>query len=156
MESAALEMNDKLPAINAMLANPPAEIGFTVEQIEDIVRGEGLWAYLRKVDDGDYLNNFLSSLGWWLEVANVLLCDVSSGVNTKSSAEEYENIPDMISEIMLLYPVAFKARYLVGAIGSDPTGLELVKKYAALTVYIRTLVERDFPEANWSPLRKAA
>jgi hypothetical protein len=38
-ETLEMEMKDKVPAINAMLANPPAEIEFSAAEIEEIVRG---------------------------------------------------------------------------------------------------------------------
>lgn len=149
-------MKDKVSALNSLLANPPAEIGFTDEYIEQILRAEYLFCHLQTIDEGGYLDNFLSSLDWWINVANVLLCEPDSGRPNRSSGEEYHNITDKISEILLLYPVAFKARYLAKACGSDPTGLELVKRYAKFTEYIRTLAQRDFPQANWDQIQKAA
>ena len=139
-----MEMNDKLPALNELLTNRPDDISFTEEEILEIVRGENFRAHLEKVDKGDYLDNFLSSLGWWINVANILLSDSLSG-----DADEYRNIGEKISEIMLLYPVAFEARYLVGVLSSDPTGLELVKRYWELARYIGRLGQRHFPEAHW-------
>jgi hypothetical protein len=57
---------------------------------------------------------------------------------------------------MRLYDITSESRILIDSEGPDPSGLELVKRYAELTELIRTLAQRDFPEANWNQLREAA
>jgi hypothetical protein len=158
-ETAVMEMKDKLPAINAMLANPPAEIGFSAEEIEEIVRGENLREHLQVIDEGDYLEKLLAALAWYSGLAHILLYMPIKGegsLNESSKDTLYMDVALKISEIMRLYDIAFKSRYEIDCLGSDPTGLEIVKQYKEFAKYIRKLAQRDFPEANWDQIQKAA
>jgi len=151
------ELPPQLQAINSLIEVHPEEISFSPSEADAIVKGQDLWAYLMDIDKGTYLDNFLASLGWWVRVVHALLDVKGTGGVTRSSINlEEDAIKSRLADIMVLYPTAFKARYLVEAVGSDPTGLELVKRYVELKRYICSLVLKDFPDADLSELMKLA
>ena len=146
-EEAALILHGAA-AINALIKNPPPALSLSTEEIEEIVRGENLLWHLETIDKGLYLRNMLSGLEWWLDVANQLL-DVGREDLTRSGRESEEiEIGAKIKALVSLYPVAFQAKFAVEAVGSDPTGLELVKRFRDLKLYIYELVKHDYPEVD--------
>ena len=109
-----MEMKDKLPAINAMLANPPAEIGFSAEEIEEIVRGENLREHLQTIDEGFYLDKLLAALGWWFGLGHILMYASKEGEWNQSVADNLEGDMDSRREaIMRLHGIAFNSRYYI-------------------------------------------
>jgi hypothetical protein len=155
-ENVRTDAPPQLAAIYSLLAHPPAEIGFSSEQINEIREAKGLWGYLQMIDEGSYLDNFLLSLGWWVKVTMALLDPTSQPATASVQNLEEENVLSRLEVIMSLYLVAYKARYYVDAIGSDPTGLELVKRFDEFKQYVCRIVQRDFPEADILCLLKLA
>ena len=49
--------------INALLDHPPAGIGFTADEIREIIRAQNLFGHLETIDRGSYLDEFLASFG---------------------------------------------------------------------------------------------
>jgi hypothetical protein len=147
-----MNMKDKLPAINSLLANPPASFGFSDEEIEEIVRGEHLVLHLETIDNGHYIQNFLPQVQWCQALANILVQEPESDepVFNQSYSEEEIPIANKLREVLALYGTAWEASFMVEAIGSDPTGLEMVRRFWDLKQYILALVKRDFPDAEFN------
>ena len=152
-----MEMKDKLAAINSLLANPPAEFEFSDKQIEQIVRAEWLFSYLQDLDKGTYLENFLAWVGWCGELAGVLVALPESNYNNQSVDDQEEwKIAPKLGAVLSLYQQAWLGRHFVEAVGSDPTGLEMIRRFWDLKQYVLALVKRDFPGADFSGLEKTA
>jgi hypothetical protein len=157
-----MEMKDKLPAINSLLQNPPAEFGFSAQDLEEIVRGEGLRGHLETIDDGFYLDNFPAALGWCLRLGRILTAPIGNArvflyhASISHSYDKSDEIQARVEVIMQLFVVAHEAVNLIGALSSDPTGLEMVKRYCELRTYILDLIKRDFPGVDFGPMLKAA
>jgi hypothetical protein len=49
----------QLRNIYKLLEHPPEEISLSSKQVDEIVRGKNLWAYLEVIDKGKYLDNLL-------------------------------------------------------------------------------------------------
>jgi hypothetical protein len=140
-------------AINALLESHPESFGLSIEQIEEIVQGKCLLFHQMDIDKGNYLDNFLVSFNWWLKIAHVLLSSEVplEDVNAIWGALANEHL---VTDIMSLFSVAHEARYLVEAVGSDPTGLELVKRYWNFRALVCSFVRRCFPGADVQALSK--
>lgn len=134
-------------SINILLNNPPAGLYFSTDEMEEIACGENLRDHLETIDEGVYLDDFLSSLGWWLKVAQAL--EAAWDYARKSHADSgYRDIDSRLEVIMRLYLNSRKGRCLVDVVGSDSTGLELVRRYWELREYIIGLVRRDVPDVD--------
>lgn len=147
-----MEMKDKLPAIILLLANPPVDFGFSDEQMEQIVRGECLRDHLVTIDKGLYLDNFLPWIQWCQSLGRVLVTipdDDDDDCNESAESIEEERIAERLAGVMSLYARAWVAPTAVSELGSDPTGLEMIKRFWDLKQYVLTLVRRDFPKAGF-------
>jgi len=150
------QLPPQLAAIYELLKAPPEELPFSSQAIDEIVEGRNLRDHLGTIDEGRYLDNFLPLVGWWVKVAHPLF-EMGVPAPTKSAVECEENVLESKLEgLFLLYRIAFIGRYNVDCIGSDPTGLELVKRLREFRRYVCTLAQRDFPDADLSGLLKLA
>jgi hypothetical protein len=117
---------------------------------------------LNAIKEGFYLDKLLAALGWWFGLRYILTyiphitSECAVALNGSAAASEEWDIESRRKETMRLYDITSESRILIDSEGPDPSGLELVKRYAELTELIRTLAQRDFPEANWNQLREAA
>ena len=142
--------------INSILNSQPEEIGFSAEDFDQIARVENLREHLDKIDEGTYLDNFMSRIGRLLNLAHVVLrVDMESQTQSARDLEE-EKIESMLEPIMTLYPQAFRARYQIEALGSDPVGLELLHRFGELRLYICRLIHRDVQGVDIDQLLKLA
>lgn len=139
-------------AIVALLQSPPAPLSLSREEVEEIAHGKNLMWHLQTIDKGEYLANFLAGLDWWIQVAHALFYQETDYPTQSLRDMEEDKIAEKLTGILTLFPVAFAGRYIVDAVGSDPTGLELMRRNYEFTRYICTLVQRDFHDTNWSAL----
>ena len=139
--------------INALLESNPGGFGFKIEEIEEIVQNKDLRCHLDKIDEGYYLDNFLVSFNWWLKIAHVCIEDESEVPRDETNGA-WDALVDegLVTDIMSLFSVAYYARYGVAAIGSDPTGLELVKRYWSFRALVCSFVRRYARDARLDEL----
>ena len=76
METLEMEMKDKVPAINAMLANPPAEIGSLLQRSKKLSGGENLREHFKCHQRRILFGQVVSSA--WLVVRPGIYFDVYS------------------------------------------------------------------------------
>lgn len=154
-----MNMKDKLPAINLLLQNPPADIGFSVQEIGEIIRAENLGIHLQTISEGFYLDKLLAALAWSLSLGHILTyAPGEEAAKWNESVIDGESLKINVKQldVMRLHAIAFEARCIVDEVGPDPTGLELVKRFWELRQYILGLVQRDFPCADLGQLLDAA
>lgn len=150
------ETQRRADQITSLLNNSPEGIGFSAEDFDQIARLENLREHLDKIDEGTYLDNFMSSVNWLLVLAHVVLRpDIEPRTKSILDIEE-ARIQSMLEPIMTRYGAAYTARYQIEACGSDPIGLELVHRYGELKRYIRKLIERDIPGVDPDQILKLA
>lgn len=142
--------------IISLLNHLPEGIGFSAENFDQIARLENLREHLDKIDEGAYLDNFMSSLDWWLKLAHVVLrMDMDTPTESATDIEETK-IESMLKPIMTLYPQAFRARYQIDAVGSDPQGLQMIHRFGELRRYICRLIQRDVQGIDTDHILKLA
>jgi hypothetical protein len=143
---------DSITEIDALLSQALAMTGFNGNDIQEILDGKNLRQHQSTIDQGAYLDNFLALLGWCNSIAHMVLSPNREVLFQSAANCEHWGIASRLREMFDLYLIAFASRYEIDDFGSDPTELELIRRFYGFKQHIAALVKEDCPDADLSPL----
>lgn len=137
--------------ICTLLESHPGGFGLELEEYALILNGEGLFFFQEWINEGEYLENFLITANWWLKVARL----VTEEMYAHSASDEADDMYREINGIFAMFGTAWRMFAYVDAVGSDPTGLDMIRRYCLVRQNLCKYVLRQFRDVPADRFRTA-